>query len=52
MQETIARLFKDIPGLWISVLAHGDAGSTYVTKFVDLTSDQIRLAQFVSSVSA
>ena len=36
VEEIITRLFTDIPGLRISVMAHGDYcdKSTYVTKFV------------------
>ena len=53
VQDTIRKLFEDIPGLRISVLAHGDycdAGRSYVTQFVDLTENQDKLVQFVKNV--
>ena len=42
IQETIARLQRDIPGIRIAVIAHGDycdAGHYYVTKHIDFTDD-------------
>ena len=53
VQDTIRKLFEDIPGLRISVLAHGDycdAATKYVTQFVDLTENQDKLVQFVKNV--
>ena len=52
VEEIITRLFADIPGLRISVMAHGDYcdKSTYVTKFVDFTNDQKKLTDFVKKV--
>ena len=52
VEEIITRLFADIPGLRISVMAHGDYCDkpTYVTKFVDFTNDQKKLTDFVKKV--
>ena len=53
VQEVITRLFSDIPSLRIAVLAHGDycdRASSYVTKFVDFSSNQKELCEFVRSV--
>lgn len=52
---TVKRLFQEIPGLRVGVIAHGDycdAGSTYVTKAVDLTTDQGALSKFIQKVEA
>ena len=53
VEETITRLFADIPGLRIAVMAHGDYCdvATYVTKYVDFTDDQKKLTNFVKKVS-
>ena len=52
VEEIITRLFADIPGLRISVMAHGDYcdKSNYVTKFVDFINDQKKLTDFVKKV--
>lgn len=53
IKETSRRLFHDIPGLRIGVIAHGDycdAGSTYVTSILDLTSDPETVSAFVEGV--
>ena len=52
VQEVIARLFTDIPGLRIAVFAHGDYcdADTYITRFEDLTTDQKKLCDFVKNV--
>jgi len=55
ISTTITRLFKEIPGLRVGVIAHGDycdAGSTYVTKHIDLTDDTKALSKFVQNVEA
>ena len=42
IKSTVTRLMKEIPGMRIGIIAHGDycdAGSTYVTKALDLTDD-------------
>jgi hypothetical protein len=53
IKETVARLAEEIPGIRIGVIAHGDycdAGSTYVTKALDLTDDVSAICQFVATV--
>lgn len=55
VKETVKRLFKDIPGLRVGIIAHGDycdAGSTYVTKSLDLSHDEDKVTQFVEKVEA
>ena len=55
VQETITRLFSDIPNLRIAIFAHGDYCDAdmygYVTKFVDFTTDQSALCEFVRDVN-
>jgi hypothetical protein len=51
--DTVKRLMKEIPGIRIGIIAHGDycdAGSTYVTKALDLTSDGDAIVRFVEKV--
>ena len=51
--ETVKRLMKEIPGIRIGIIAHGDycdAGSTYVTKALDLTDDGDAIVRFVEKV--
>ncbi|XP_078687772.1 uncharacterized protein LOC144919954 [Branchiostoma floridae x Branchiostoma belcheri] len=53
VQDIIRRLHADIPGIRIAIFAHGDyqdAGSTYVTKWVDFTTDADKLCEFVRTV--
>lgn len=53
--ETTRRLFREIPDLQIGVIAHGDycdAGSTYVTKVLDLTDDERAIVKFVEGVGS
>ncbi len=55
IKSTVTRLMKEIPGMRIGVIAHGDycdAGSTYVTKALDLTSDADKICRFVEHVGA
>ena len=55
VNEMIDRLFREISGLRVGVIAHGDycdRGSTYVTKRLELTSDRNQLYRFVSDVPA
>ena len=55
VNETIKRLFKDIPDLRIAIIAHGDycdEGSTYVTKTLDFSSNQQKICNFVENVGA
>lgn len=51
--STVSRLMKEIPGMRIGIIAHGDycdAGSTYVTKVLDLTDDKDAIVRFVERV--
>lgn len=52
LQETIERLFMDIPALKIALIAHGDYcdSAVYVTETVDFTNDVKKLCQFVKKV--
>jgi hypothetical protein len=55
IKSTVTRLMKEIPGMRIGIIAHGDycdAGSTYVTKALDLTSDVDKICRFVEHVGA
>lgn len=50
---TVTRLMKEVPGIRIGIIAHGDycdAGSTYVTKALDLTDDGAAVCRFVDRV--
>jgi hypothetical protein len=50
---TVTRLMKEVPGIRIGIIAHGDycdAGSTYVTKALDLTDDEGKVCRFVDKV--
>jgi len=53
--ETVTRLFKEIPGLRVGIIAHGDycdASSTYLTRELGLTTDVKTITDFVENVSA
>jgi hypothetical protein len=55
IKSTVTRLMKEIPGMRIGVIAHGDycdKGSTYVTKALDLTDDVEKICRFVERVEA
>lgn len=55
LKDTVKELFKDIPNIKVGVIAHGDycdAGSTYVTKTLDLTDDPNAIVKFVDSVGS
>jgi hypothetical protein len=50
---TVSRLMKEIPGMRIGIIAHGDycdARSTYVTKVLELTDDKDAIVRFVERV--
>jgi von Willebrand factor type A domain len=54
VKATVKRLFKDVPDIRVGVIAHGDycdAGSTYVTKKFDFSTNQDKIASFISDVS-
>jgi len=53
IKETVNRLFKDVPSIKIGVIAHGDycdAGSSYVTKSFDLSTDKAAICNFITKV--
>lgn len=52
-KQMVARLIKEVPGIRIAVIAHGDycdSGSTYVTKQLDFTSDAKKIVSFIENV--
>ncbi|KAL4235124.1 hypothetical protein ACF0H5_006762 [Mactra antiquata] len=51
MGEIMKKLKKDIPGIRIGVIAHGDYDTdhTYIIEYENLTDNVERLCQFVSS---
>ncbi|TRY63933.1 hypothetical protein TCAL_10895 [Tigriopus californicus] len=53
LKSTIQRLKRDIPGIRMAVIAHGDYcdASIYVTKHIDFTADDSALVKFVDQVS-
>ncbi len=54
LQDTVTRLFSDIPALRIAIFAHSDycGHSGYVTKYVDFTNDIKTLSDFVKNCPA
>jgi len=51
--ETTKRLFKDLPGLRVAILAHGDycdRDKAYVTQWIDFTADSPTVVDFVKKV--
>ncbi len=53
LKQSIERLFKDIPNLRISVLAHGDycdKNRTYVTTFLNLSNNMTNITNFVMNI--
>lgn len=55
VEQTIRRLFAEVPDLQIGLIAHGDycdARSTYVTKHCQLTDNVTELTNFVKTVSS
>src|SRR5438309_7055523 len=47
------RLFKEISGIRIGIVAHGDycdEKSTYLMKSIDLTSDMNKIIEFINNV--
>lgn len=53
LSETIRRLFRDIPGLRVGIIAHGDYcdGARAITRF-DLSDNATALCKFVETVQA
>jgi len=55
IKETVTRLFKEVPGIRVGIIAHGDycdKGSTYVTKHLDLSDKPATITKFVETVKA
>src|SRR5262245_45620512 len=55
VKSTVARLFEEVPGIRIGIIAHGDycdQRSTYVTKHLRLTDDVDAICKFVETVQA
>jgi hypothetical protein len=53
VKGTVTRLFEEIPGIRIGIIAHGDycdERTSYVTKHLDLTGDLDGLCHFVEHV--
>ena len=52
VSNTVKRLQKEIPGIRIAVIAHGDYwdSHTYVTKIMDFSTDGNKLCDFVENV--
>ena len=53
VSATVKRLLREIPGIRISVIAHGDYcdSYTYVTKIMDFSCDEKKLCDFVTKVN-
>ena len=50
---TVRRLFKDIPGIRVGVIAHGDyCDGPRAISFLDLTDNESRIVDFVNKVPA
>ena len=55
IKEAIQRLKAEVPGIRISIIAHGDycdAHSSYVTKIQDFSEDEKTLCTFVEKVGS
>lgn len=53
VKEVVSQLFRDIPDLRISIIAHGDyedARTKYVTKIMNFTNNKDSIINFVSNV--
>lgn len=53
VKNTVTRLFEEIPGIRIGIIAHGDycdQRTSYVTKHLPLTTDVGAIVRFVESV--
>ena len=50
IKESVTRLIKEIPGIRIGIIAHGDycdRDTTYITKTLDLSDDVDKICNFV-----
>ena len=55
VENLVNRLFKDIKGIRIGIIAHGDycdEHTTYITKMLDLNVDKNKICHFVRNVEA
>jgi hypothetical protein len=55
IKESVTKLHKEIPGIRIGVVAHGDycdAGYTYTIKMLDLTTDVNAIVRFVENAGS
>jgi hypothetical protein len=55
VDETVTRLFKEVPNLRVAIIAHGDycdAATKYVTKHLQFTNDPNAVSYFVKNVEA
>ena len=55
VKETVTQLLKEVPGLKIGIIAHGDycdKDSTYVTKIFDFSDKAADICKFVTNVEA
>jgi hypothetical protein len=53
IKEIVTRLFKEVPGIRMGIVAHGDycdEKSSYLMKHVDLCTDKDKLIDFVNTV--
>jgi predicted DNA-binding WGR domain protein len=53
VKNTVTRLYEEIPGIRIGIIAHGDycdKRSSYVTKHLPLTDDVDKICKFVETV--
>jgi len=52
VRDLVDRIFRDVPGVRIGIVAHGDycdEHETYLMKFQDLTMDQSRIIDFINN---
>jgi hypothetical protein len=55
VKSTVTRLFEEIPGIRIGIIAHGDycdRNHPYVTKHFDISTDVAKICNFVEKVEA
>lgn len=55
VEETIKRMFQDVPNIRVAVFAHGDyqdKEDTYDTTWIDFTTNEEELCNFVRNVSS
>jgi len=53
VEQTVNKLFKDIPNIRIGIIAHGDycdKNNPYIMKMLDLTQDKTNICRFVQGV--